>query len=83
MQPSPSRESSPVSTHQMDETKMHKRLPGTQLARKDVKNARESEPVNPQTYFFSYYFWREAEKNRKGSGKLTKIIIHTNYFNLA
>lgn len=54
---------------------MHKRLPASELARKGIKDARESEPVNPQMYFFSYYFWREADKNRKGSGKLTKIII--------
>lgn len=41
---------------------MHKRLPASELARKGIKDARESEPVNPQMYFFLIIFGGKPTK---------------------
>lgn len=42
--------------------KMHKRLPASELARKGTEDARESEPVNPQMYFFPIIFGGKPTK---------------------
>lgn len=41
---------------------MHEKLPAIGLARKSIKNARESEPVNPQMYFFFPIIFGEEPK---------------------
>lgn len=51
---------------------MHEKLPAIGLARKSIKNARESEPVNPQMYFFFLLFLERSRKKQEGLWKVDK-----------
>lgn len=70
--------SSPGSTHlslsaEWMKQKNAKQASNCQVGQRGHKGCqRESEPVNSQMYFFSYYFWMEADSKQEEIWKVNK-----------